>query len=74
MAKKTIVKEEVYAGPKGKIPSMEVKTPYPKEVKKSDVDFIGGELAKLSERLNETELSVSDLTNKVKVIMGRMGL
>ena len=74
MAKKTIVKEEVYAGPKGKIPSMEVKTPYPKGVKKSDVDFIGGELAKLSERLNETELSVSDLTNKVKVIMGRMGL
>ena len=74
MAKKTIVKEEIYAGPKGKIPSMEVKTPYPKEVKKSDVDFIGGELAKLSERLNETELSVSDLTNKVKVIMGRMGL
>ena len=74
MAKKTIVKEEVYAGPKGKIPSMEVNTPYPKGVKKSDVDFIGGELAKLSERLNEVELSVSDLTTKLKVVTGRMGL
>ena len=74
MAKKAVVKEEVYAGPKGKIPAMEVKTPYPKGVKKSDVDFIGGELAKLSERLNEVELSVSDLTNKVKIVMGRMGL
>ena len=74
MAKKTAVKEEVYAGPKRKITSMEVKTPYPKGVKKSDVDFIGGELAKISERVNEVELSVSDLANKLKVVMGRMGL
>ena len=58
--------------------SLEIKTPYPKEEKKrnqkSDVDFIGGELAKISERLNEVELSVSDLANKLKVVMGRMGL
>ena len=74
MAKKTAVKEEVYAGHKGPMPGMEVKTPYPKGVKKSDVDFIGGELAKLSERLNEAEISISDLTNKVKTVMGRMGL
>ena len=73
MAKKTAVKEEVYAGPKRKIP-MEVKTPYPEGVKKSEVDFIGGELAKLSERLNEVELSVSDITVKLKVVTGRMGL
>ena len=73
MAKKAAVKEK-YAGHKGPMPGMEVKTPYPKEVKKSDVDFIGGELAKLSERLNEVELSVSDLTNKLKVVTGRMGL
>jgi len=53
---------------------MEVKTPYPKGVKKSDVDFIGGELAKLSERLNEVELSVSDIAVKLKVVTGRMGL
>ena len=73
MAKKTAVKEK-YAGHKGPMPGMEVKTPYPKEVKKSDVDFIGNELAKLSERLNEVELSVSDLTTKLKVVTGRMGL
>jgi hypothetical protein len=73
MAKKTAVKEEIYAGPKGSM-GIEVKTPYPKGVKKSDVDFIGGELAKLSERLNEIELSVSDLTTKLKVVTGRMGL
>ena len=74
MAKKATVKKEVYAGPKGPMPGIEVKTPYPKEVKKSDVDFIGNELAKLSERINEVELSVSDLTVKLKVVMGRMGL
>ena len=74
MAKKTAVKvKEKYAGPKGKM-GMKVETPYPKGVKKSDVDFIGGELAKISERVNEVELSVSDLTNKLKVVMGRMGL
>ena len=71
MAKKAAVKEKVYAGPKG---PMKIETPYPKGVKKSDVDFIGGELAKISERVNEVELSVSDLTNKLKVVMGRMGL
>ena len=73
MAKKTAVKEK-YAGPKVKFPAMEVKTPYPEGVKKSDVDFIGKELATLSERLNEVELSVSDLTVKLKVVTGRMGL
>ena len=74
MAKKAVVKKEKYAGHKGTFPGMEVKTPYPKEVKKSEVDFIGGELAKISERVNEVELSISDLTNKLKVVMGRMGL
>ena len=72
MAKKAAVKEK-YAGPKGKM-GIKVDTPYPKEVKKSEVDFIGGELAKLSERLNEVELSVSDLAVKLKVVTGRMGL
>ena len=75
MAKKKVEKcEEKYAGHKGPMPGMEIKTPYPKGVKKSDIDFIGGELAKISERVNEVELSVSDLTNKLKVVMGRMGL
>ena len=74
MAKKAVVEKEKYAGHKGPMPVMEVNTPYPKGVKKSDVDFIGGELAKISERVNEVELSISDLTNKLKVVMGRMGL
>ena len=73
MAKKAAVKEK-YAGPKVKLPNMKVETPYPEKVKKSEVDFIGGELAKLSERLNEVELSVSDLAVKLKVVTGRMGL
>tara|TARA_Y100000310_G_scaffold213836_1_gene214858 strand:- start:253 stop:477 length:225 start_codon:yes stop_codon:yes gene_type:complete len=74
MAKKAVVKKEKYAGHKGPMPGLEIKTPYPEKIKKSDVDFIGDELAKLSERVNEVELSVSDLTNKLKVVMGRMGL
>jgi len=74
MAKKTAVKEEVYAGHKGPMPGMEVKTPYPKGVKKSDVDFIGGELAKISERVNEVELSISDLSSKMSRVLSRMGL
>ena len=74
MAKKAVVEKEKYAGRKGKFPSMKVETPYPEGVKKSDVDFIGKELATLSERLNEVELSVSDLTTKLKVVTGRMGL
>ena len=73
MAKKAVVEKEKYAGPKGKM-GIKVETPYPKEVKKSDVDFIGGELAKLSERLIEVELSMSDITVKLKVVTGRMGL
>ena len=73
MAKNAAVKEK-YTGHKGPMPGMEVKTPYPKNHKKSDVDFIGDELVKLSDRLNEAELSISDLTNKIKRVMGRMGL
>ena len=73
MAKKATVKEK-YAGHKGPMPGMKVETPYPEGVKKSDVDFIGKELAKLSERLNEVELSVSDIAVKLKVVTGRMGL
>ena len=73
MAKKAAVKEK-YAGHKGKMPGMEVKTPYPKEVKPDEIDYLGNELVKLSDRLNEVELSISDLTIKLKVVMGRMGL
>ena len=77
MAKKTAVKEkceEKYSGRKGSFPGMEIKTPYPKEIKSDEIDYLGNELVKLSDRLNETELSISDLTVKLKVVMGRMGL
>ena len=76
MAKKVAVKEK-YAGHKGPMPGMEVKTPYPntdKEVKPDELDYLGNKLADLSERVNEVELSISDLINKIKVVMGRMGL
>ena len=76
MAKKAEVKEK-YAGHKGPMPSMKVKTPYPKdhkEVKPDEIDYLGNKLADLSERINEVELSVADLVNKINRVMGRMGL
>ena len=71
MAKKPAVKEK-YAGPKGSM-GMEIKTPPPKEVK-PDIDYLGNKLADLSERVNEVELSITELTNKINRVMGRMGL
>ena len=53
---------------------LEVKTPYPEEKKTSDVDFIGEELVKLSDRMNELELSLNDMDIKLKQVSGRMGL
>ena len=78
MAKKKVEKcEEKYAGHKGPIPGMKIETPYPKdhkEVKPDEIDYLGNKLADLSDRVNEVELSVSDLFNKIKRVMGRMGL
>ena len=73
MAKKTAVKEK-YAGRKGPMPGMEIKTPYPKETKESDVDFIGNELVKLTNRVNELELSLEQMRLKINQVSGRMGL
>ena len=73
MAKKAVVEKEKYAGPKGKM-GIKVETPYPKEVKKSDVDFIGDELVKLTNRVNELELSLEQMRSKINVVSGRMGL
>ena len=53
---------------------IKVKSPYPEEHKKSDVDFIGEELVKLSNRLNEVELSINDMSNKLKQARLRLGL
>ena len=73
MAKKAAVKEK-YAGRKGPMPGMEIKMPPLSKEVKPDVDYLGNKLADLSERVNEIELSISDLTNKIKRVMGRMGL
>ena len=76
MAKKAAVKEK-YAGHKGPMPGMKVKTPYPKdhkEVKPDELDYLGNKLADLSERVNEVELSIESLRQDIKRVMGRMGL
>ena len=73
MAKKAAVKE-MYAGHKGPMPGMEIKMPPLSKEVKPDVDYLGNKLADLSERVNEVELSIADLANKMKRVMGRMGL
>ena len=73
MAKKPAVKEK-YAGHKGPMPGMEIKMPPLSKEVKPDVDYLGNKLADLSERVNEVELSIADLTNKINRVMGRMGL
>ena len=73
MAKKAEVKEK-YAGRKGPMPGMEIKMPPLPEEVKPDIDYLGNKLADLSERVNEIELSITDLVNKIKRVMGRMGL
>jgi|TARA_Y100000034_G_C6699929_1_gene308620 hypothetical protein len=78
MAKKKVEKcEEKYAGHKGSMPGMKIETPYPKDhkgVKSDEINYLGNKLADLSDRINEVELSISDLFNKIKRVMGRMGL
>ena len=55
---------------------MVIETPYPskKKEKKDDVEFIGNELANVSNRVNELELSIESLRQKIERVMGRMGL
>ena len=73
MAKKTIVKEK-YAGHKGSMPGMEIKTPRPSKIKPDELDYLGNKLADLGERVNEVELSIESLRQDIKRVMGRMGL
>ena len=76
MAKKAAVKEK-YAGHKGPMPGLKVKTPYPKdhkEIKPDEVDYLGNKLADLGERVNEVELSIESLRLDIKRVMNRMGL
>ena len=74
MAKKAAVKEK-YAGHKGPMPGLKVKTPYPKDHKETkEVDYLGNKLADLGERVNEVELSIESLRLGLKRVMNRMGL
>ena len=58
--------------------SLEIKTPYPKEVKakqqKSDTDFWGEKMVKLQDRINELELTVNDIHLKLNKVANRLGL
>ena len=72
MAKKAAVKDK-YAGRKGSI-GMEIKMPPISKETKPDINYLGNKLADLSERVNEVELSIADLANKINRVMGRMGL
>ena len=56
--------------------SLEVKTPYPKKEKKvkSDNDYWGEKMVKLQDRVNELELTVESMNNKLKIVSGRMGI
>ena len=58
---------------KSKTP-LEVKTPYPKKEEKSDTDYWGEKMVKLQDRVNEIELSLSDMNLKLKKVANRMGL
>ena len=55
---------------------LEVNPPYPKEekIKLSDDSHWGEKMVKLQDRVNELELTVNDMHNKLKVVTGRMGL
>tara|TARA_Y100000034_G_C6641699_1_gene280516 strand:- start:163 stop:432 length:270 start_codon:yes stop_codon:yes gene_type:complete len=89
MAKKAAVKEK-YTGKKGDIgmrietpyPPEHYEVAKKSAAKKKkeqpplhrDVNFIGNELVKLTNRVNELELSLEEMRLKVKTVSGRMGL
>ena len=67
--------------------SLEIKTPYPKEIKdkeyknsgklpplKSDDDYWGEKMVKLQDRINELELSVNDMHLKLTKVADRLGM
>jgi len=43
-------------------------------LKKKDSDYWGEKMVKLQDRINELELSLNDISVKLKVVTGRMGL
>ena len=77
MAKKEAVKEK-YAGHKGPIPGMEIKTPPLKKDTSTglprDIQFLGEALVKETNRINELELSIESIRLDLKRVLNRMGL
>ena len=61
---------------KEKPKSIVVETPPPPKTPKKDkdVEYIGNELANVGKRINELELAIEDINQKLKRVMGRMGL
>ena len=62
---------------KDKVEPMVIENPPPPKKRKStidDIDFIGNELANVSTRVNELELSIEDMRSGLKRVMDRMGL
>ena len=62
---------------KDKVEPMVIENPPPPKKRKStidDSDFIGNELANVSTRVNELELSIEDMRSGLKRVMDRMGL
>ena len=58
--------------------SLEVKTPYPKEVKekqqKFNDNYWGEKMVKLQDRINELELNVNDMHLKLTKVADRLGM
>ena len=48
--------------------------PKKKPSQKDDVKYIGNEMVKLSDRINEIELSMESIRQDLKRVMNRMGL
>lgn len=62
---------------KDKIEPMVIENPPPPKKRKStidDIDFIGNELANVSTRVNELELSIESLRLDIKKALHRLGL
>tara|TARA_R100000781_G_scaffold53525_1_gene34983 strand:+ start:111 stop:308 length:198 start_codon:yes stop_codon:yes gene_type:complete len=62
---------------KSEVTQMVVENPPPPKKKpsqKDDVKYIGNEMVKLSDRINEIELSIESISQNLKRVMNRMGL
>ena len=62
---------------KSEVTQMVVENPPPPKKKtsqKDDVKYIGNEMVKLSNRINEIELSMESISKNLKRVMNRMGL